>query len=487
MVFFRDQAPIRNGSSRTPPRIPPEIWRLVFRTVIGDDEDALNPRPVFPTPYEARNPDINRQFEVYNLQLSVKRRLVLVSKHWRNMTCDMLYECVRIRSLVKLHAMLQFLEDNSKHVRSPDDASKPGLQPYGWYIRHLHITFHHVKQPSPRLQKNIQTTCYSVLKHCNNLRDLELVWNQDPRGLPVALTSEILHNHNHSMQYLRLREYRCASLLNLELGRLDNVGVLILQTHSIVRTDTIDDGVTFDLSGIYLPSLHTLEVRGLERFVSLVLDKMSRSRLPSIRNVCLTTEPINPSSFFDIHGPSLLTLALQALPDDGHSPDLSSIIPRCTNLQHLTIDSCSSIHVSGEPPLEVTTIGINRPFTSWSIGVHSFPSFEATLSAIERAKAPSLKRIRLLHSTKLAFETEYGRWELPDGPSQTWRDSMKRLHDRQVQFEDATGLALDTLVIERPEWIQASPEEEVVVIEDIVEDISELYDIDSGISSDGEE
>lgn len=305
---------------RAPPDLPLELWLEIFQFATYVHR-SVTIKPL--DPFTLKRTSTNAMgANTPALAMRTKLALVMVSKSWRQVAVQMLYEHVVIRSPTRADAVLRALMSSNHNTDSPIDKSR-----YGQWTRHIEIYTY------SRGTANLQylKILFCIFQLCPNLRVLSGTWIHP---LPLDFLNCISRLYGHSLQGLYWNEQ---------------------------RPQEVADFCTL-AAPEYLASFRTLRVLDLRHFVGVDLSKRDKSAprhslplvedliisthtrslamasalsLPSLRNVTMKT-PISGvpdihqiSIFLQVHGHSLITVDLPS-PSPDSEPEPDSTLSRRT-------------------------------------------------------------------------------------------------------------------------------------------------------------
>lgn len=337
------------------------------------------------------------------LAMRTKLVLVLVSKAWRSVALQMLYEYITIRSPARANSILQVLEQSRRPQPASETVETPGPG-YGQWTRHIEVfTFARGAGSINYLQ-----VIFKILCLCPKLRILSGRWIHP---LPIEFlngVSGILGPSLSELYWNETKEHGDLNTLTTPtfLGSFNALRILDLR--HFVGTD---------------PSTWTqISIRPVLPLVrDLVISTHSRSleiatmlTLPSLRNLTLRTPTWDSfktetllNLFLKVHGTSLiaidlLTPAADAEPDPDNAiarrtaahinPDIFLVPDLCPNLESFTFPITSpSLAPHIHPSLR--RIGL-RGANSDSLYPDKPSSVKGLLLAIDIKKYPKLELIQ---------------------------------------------------------------------------------------------
>ncbi|KAF8895741.1 hypothetical protein CPB84DRAFT_1782347 [Gymnopilus junonius] len=354
---FIVNTPIRSNvgtkSLRKLPDLPVEVWLEIFqfatyvhRNVTIKPLDPFTPKRTTTNALGANTP---------LSAMRTKLSLVLVSKSWRNVAQQMLYEHIAIRSPPRANIILNAL----KRSRTPKDSENQKTNPnlgYGQFVRHIEVyTFARGSGEISYLQ-----TVFKILNYCPNLRTLSGNWRH---YLPPEFLDAIakLLGPSVSEFYWNERDMSPGMKNNTStaptfVGSFKALRVLDLR--HFVGSDPLS--WTQSSSRPVLPHVQDL----ILSTYSSSLDIAAHLSLPCLRNLFLRTpvwgEKHEPSLqvFLKVHGPSLVVVDLttpsqdtEPIPDSSVPGRAASHIPPdiflspgiCPNLETLVFPVTSPI------------------------------------------------------------------------------------------------------------------------------------------------
>jgi hypothetical protein len=127
--------------------IPPELWLSIFRSAAAEPRDIFGNTPIDMV-WSGTRPWLKDWFSEHDPQYRARKRtrtaLVLVSKYWRSLATEILYECVFLTEEYMLRSFSRTLEDDWQAVpiTYPNRQSCfDGPRHIGERVRCLHIDF----------------------------------------------------------------------------------------------------------------------------------------------------------------------------------------------------------------------------------------------------------------------------------------------------------------------------------------------------------
>ncbi|KDR75114.1 hypothetical protein GALMADRAFT_249027 [Galerina marginata CBS 339.88] len=283
-----------------------------------------------------------------SLAMRTKLALVLVSKSWRNVAVQMLYEHLVIRSPGRALAILTALE----HSQVPEE--KAHRSGFGQWTRHIEIyTFTRGSADILYLQ-----TVFKVLNHCPNLRTLSGNWLHP---LPIQFLDAISTLHGPTLSALYWNDMdstfhsKSPTIATPDfLGSFKSLRVLDLR--HFVGSDQL--------------SWRSSPQPTLPRVQDLILSTHVTSlqiaaflSLPSLRNLTLRTPiwgDVNGGllkSFLKAHGASLISVDLTIPSQDTETDPDNSVLGKTA--PHVPPDFFLSPDVC--PHLETLTFPVTSP------------------------------------------------------------------------------------------------------------------------------
>lgn len=298
---------------------------------------------------------------VPSLSTRTKLSLVLVCRSWRQMTIQLLYEYVVIRSPARATALLDVLR--SSQVSALDDrgnSHQARNAGYGQWTRHIEVYTH--ARGTNELQ--FLQTLFHIFRASPNLRMLSGTWNH---VLPLEFLDVVSKLYGPTLEGLYWNE----------VCLLDNLSVATPQFLASFQLLRILDLRNFTGSAVPDQSAERLLRPSLPKVQDLIISTYPQSltiatalSLPALRNLSVktsTTLPGEPpldllTTFLKMHGSALVSVDIPSpSPDSEPEPD-TSILRR--NLPHINPD------IFLQPGLCPNLISLTFPVTSPPLSAH---------------------------------------------------------------------------------------------------------------------
>jgi hypothetical protein len=345
-----------------------------------------------------------------------KKSLVLVSKSWRNLATELLYEHVALRSntaCVKFLAHLLTLQ----HRSGPDHPL--------WFTKRLDVSITGFDD------RNHDLTGIDVgdifVRPLRSLEILVCATNRDHD--PPFDTHDLLDRCKMTLRHVQLEFTPRFPPTEATISTLNTIEVLSLSfTYPI-----LDASIPFDF-----PCMHTLSMASFE--LASHLRSVAAWRMPSLRRV--TIESIlkldeRSLLFFETHGSTITYLNLH----HSTAPNLPPILARCHMLQHLVLPYRGLFDSLVPHP---TLMRISVPAECWRLAETKevsrlVPTVENLLRTILQMKNAPLTSVRLLSWWSGVFGTRT--WSR--GEIQSWSKVVELYGWNGIRLEDADGALLD--------------------------------------------
>jgi hypothetical protein len=369
---FTIATPIRvdlQKQPRLPPDLPLEIWLEIFQfaTYVHHDVtiaplDPFTPKHTVTNAMGANTP---------SLAMRTKLALVLVSKGWRRIAIQILYQTLSIRSPARANVILQTLEHSRLPVTSPSELEVTTTLGYGQYVRHVVVlTF-------TRGSKDIQylQLVFRILRLCPNLRILSGRWIHT---LPVEFLNALS----------RLLGPSLSELYWSERQRLGNLYTL---------TDPASFLGTFQ-------ALRVLDLRDFIGNLSLSWPQSNpKPTLPLVQSLILSSTSTSLEAATLIFMPSLRSLTLRHSTWDDTIEDLLTAFLQ-SHGQSLVMVDLPTHYIDSEPDPNISGLLFRRTGTGIKPGIFLAPDVCPNLEAlvfptnsppIQPHTHPNLRRIGL--------------------------------------------------------------------------------------------
>ncbi|KAK7036296.1 t-SNARE coiled-coil-like proteiny domain-containing protein [Favolaschia claudopus] len=413
------------------PSPPPEIWRLIFRfATTSQAAYAIDYLPFQPV---QEYQETNSSLEEEALRLQTCLALVLVSRSFRDVAVEFLYEDVKIYDARGLASFMSGLS------RSAADASSAeGSSSYGSYVRRLEVphrrsTFsstdphqHHSPFPTHPIPCDPSTPSLSdILLLCPRLQilvrpclrlDAESIafWASLVRTPVVAPLTHLMRLEWHESE-LDSRFYGFNNTLRLRelVSRAPNLRYLFLSSD---RQNSLAD--------LCLPSsLRTLRINRSHFHSTPPSSSASRKPLlksrchaptlgsiPNFRNLVLhTTLPASLLSFVSAVGQHLRVLELAFAPQMIFSSNqMQRLLASCPVLEEL-VYALGAPEISPLPldvPSSVKRVRLKINPDEWN---PCKPVLRAQLEVLEGPSFPELREVILHDSSRWLMRREVGR------------------------------------------------------------------------------
>jgi hypothetical protein len=311
-------------------RLPTELWRYIIQLAASEPNEVFDTCPQQPNtesvlrkwPTSAGLFYTTKEKAEYWTRMQLKMAVSLVSKSWRSLSIDLLYEHVTFRTRHAFLLFLRILEDDWKrverHNRLTDQSSQ--LHHIGSFVKRLFLLY-----PKEDSYAKIPTTSYSF----GNLEILAAWRPPDDPDITVLLNT-ILRESSSSLRYIGYIEREDLQTVPVNLQSCSALEIFCLLYTGYKQVDYTQ------FSPVSLPRLHTLEIG--QGNAKGIFKWLSRCSMPSLRGVQigpLTYELADDVvQFYRLFGPNLRILHL------GWSTphNLNVLLDLCPSLQSLTLD-----------------------------------------------------------------------------------------------------------------------------------------------------
>ncbi|OCB88489.1 hypothetical protein A7U60_g4397 [Sanghuangporus baumii] len=440
------------------PRLPTELWREIFvhatRVVGGYDTS-------YESPFEKS--EISNGYAYFLRQLKenhrTKQALCLVSKTWRALAFDLIFEYLFLQEAYDWSKLAEALEESKLKQRGR------GGHGMGWYCKRIEIYTHSWTQ-------ELGVAAARVVRCCPNLRVLAVGALEETGGVPVELIQAVFESCPGAIRSLdwtcdigadQTTEMFC---LISKAAKLQSLFLCVQQDLDASHAEKIDA-----IGSLTLPELHTIELVSPEFDPSDVLLVMAAWKLPGLRQLvlCGQTDLSFAHCFFEAHGPSLSTLEFDYAGESDPEPAFQSVLPQrgpemlfahCPNLTELILQAhwASSQALPGHPKIErIGLRGLHLHAGSQTRnrggGLALRPEHDAEQRAIlqalraafpilvDRARFPSIKSVRLLDFDQSRFRS------IPWRASRVahWAFWVKRFERLGIRLEDHAGDLIEVI------------------------------------------
>ncbi|KAF8973021.1 hypothetical protein BDZ97DRAFT_1778816 [Flammula alnicola] len=348
-VFVTPVRPELEKIPRTPPDLPLEIWLEIFQFATYVHQN-ITIKPL--DPFTPKHTTTNAMgANTPSLAMRTKLALVLVSKPWRRVAVQMLYEHIVIRSPARANVILQTLECSQPHQSSEVQEAK--ALGYGQWTRHIEVyTFSRGSGDIRYLQ-----TLFKIFRLCPNLRMLSGRWLHN---LPIEFLNGLSGLLGPSLSGLYWNEQ------NTALHQNATTGPAFLASFRSLRVLDLRHFIGSDPSSWpqsepkpTLPLLQDLILSTHPRS----LEVATMLCMPSLRNLTLRTPILDDESqellkaFLIVHGQRLVTVDLPTPSADSEPDPDNAFLRRIA--AHLNPDILLAPDVC--PNLETLTFPVTSP------------------------------------------------------------------------------------------------------------------------------
>jgi hypothetical protein len=421
------------------PLLPSELWQTVFRIAAGEPSTTFDtsPLPSFSTTPRAWNTPArpynwDPEYKEYFQRIDTKCQIVLVSRHWRNLALDLLYEYVVLTTTPALLSFMYALEAGWRRPQKGNEESSSGSSRYGgWFTKRLNISFRAVDSS---LRTNIQKMA-PAFRLCDNLDILDINYHADgvdPRDNEFC-HSPILHEIICVGSRLRCIRWKSLASQSYHLFQLLQNNSQSLEALPFALADEPPPRNFTPLSGITFPKVHSLDIAYIRRFDSWLPD----CNFPALKELHVT--PSMVFQLFTSYAPNITTLDL-----DSANPATITIEPSLWNslealiLTHVDLPWLPNKRRYNLPP--IANIGIY-----WNIGFRScdlcdtddlvelMNNFTNTLHATRWSE---LKCVRFV-DVQVEHLTTHNVWR--ESQMEQWEEWIEKWASVNIRFEFGDG------------------------------------------------
>ncbi|EIW83396.1 hypothetical protein CONPUDRAFT_164354 [Coniophora puteana RWD-64-598 SS2] len=396
-----------------------EIWLEIFRfaTHLPDAKTISQPNPF------ARKQPLGSVLNLSNplTSMRTKTSIVCVSRAWRLVATEILYEDLEIRSLHHAQKLLKCLIESDRAAPAYPRPTDGLHQSNGLCAKHLFVS------PTLRDRMPYLKCIFDIMQQCPNVRFLNIVWDQSLppafldslarlygrslRGLHIgadddldrSLRSRVRHPVHHVQLEYQQQNVPEKVLTPLYVARFTNLSVLDVRKVLWVE---MDGNPTEEIS---MPSLHELILSNDSDSLTFA----SRLTLPSLRRVHMSlrfdisyddTHLTCLTQFLEKHGRNITELDIKPLIACRRPPSptarIAQYLEHCPRLEQIVYSAHDErIETLSTPHHALRRIGIrdidwrelsHNPRSVVSAGV------KALLRSFDRDLTPNLDVVRTL-------------------------------------------------------------------------------------------
>lgn len=307
---------------RMPPDLPLELWLEIFQFATYVYQD-VSVKPLDPfTPKQTTTNALGANTP--SLAMRTKLAIVQVSRAWRRVALQTLYQHVVIRSPSRANAILKALQSSPLHMTDLSEVEQLSMPRYGQYVRHIEVfTFTRGSKDIKYLQ-----LVFQIIQLCPDLRMLSGRWIH---ALPTEFLNGLSALLGPSLSELLWSERQS------QMNQNTNTSLQFLNSFQALRVLDLRHFVGSKPSSwperganLCLPLVQSLIISSNPRS----LDAATRFELPSLRNLTMLTsasENMRDSlrNFLKAHGKSLVMIDLPH-PSVDSEPDPDNALSRRT-------------------------------------------------------------------------------------------------------------------------------------------------------------
>jgi hypothetical protein len=407
--------------------IPIELGRMILRSAV-DSDGALDTSVIPPLEVLTRDPSFSLSYARHDLSINdsglsrnIRRKMGFVSKRFRAIAKDIIYEHIRISFFGSLKRFERFLTLEARRCKDGQEGERPA----GTFVKRLdykRYSYAETKE-NPLL--------HSIIRLCPNLEVLNMYVDESWDGSnPLSETTISFDSgFGRRLRHLRWDEALMGSCIPF---------LPILHQFGIIEALILSLKVGEFPGTLCLPRLHTLEAMGDSLSLRPFIVAATSWSLPALAHVTLSLdgEPgdaisstdLNP--FLDAFGPNILFLALRL------EPDLRYVLAACPALQHLVLT------INGNTfPAQLNPVGCDHHSlvrvtidAEWGPEILSPDEWEQILQEhmnfFLKMHRPALRYLRyIIFSRQTTSYRDLG----------MWRRWMKRFAEDGIRFEDGFG------------------------------------------------
>lgn len=365
--------------------LPPELWKII----IGFATES------YPAPLSIHNmvssdsfssPILtdHQSFLLYRQSLRYKLKCSCVSRSWRSISTQYLFETVWIKSQSQAKKLAQELHRDNAVGRDLAGC-------VGWWVRSIFIDANHLDGST---EIDIITKCPRLVRYRNMRQGVATSHSAALTKLfphtsePTTFNSVIIHREPVKLLDWTDCHRRCFNQFfqfetQLIASRLSRLECLILKSPPGMVTQ--DYGSQHPSFPLYLPSLKMLRVLGLEELAQTLSWEMPSLKMVSMTSLCCQDEdPVatHSKAFLDVHGCKIEELEIS---DNFPLYDLDMNVV-CPNVHTLRLSpnkfarwslpvfrKCRVKHLL---LLDTEKWLSGRGLNSWSLALEQFPCLE---------------------------------------------------------------------------------------------------------------
>jgi hypothetical protein len=443
-----------------PFRIPPEIFATIFRLAAGEPFYTFDTSPLPPFSEEGRSwstslPD--QRSKQRKERARTRTRLVLVSKLWRSLALELLYESVMLKLPYSLCKFVRALHSDITFTTAHNELlPTQRISPVSWFVRRLEIRL----GSSYNTFAQLDDGSLEVLSLLSNVNVLILRTNGgiiSTNGGPSELEMSRTLAHKIVRSGCRIAHYEADFNPSLDSHILQFTS----STLEVARLICDDPPKIDTKSSLSLPHVHRLELRVMSYSTEhLILRWFAECQLPSLRRLrfelylAISLLEYQPGTilqqFWSALGQYVTFLDVNGISWSGSRIGLRNILRSFPSLQKLVNSPRDQPGERFPNHLNLVQIdvvmgvfhrldGIMHPpsvstTSEWKFSmnglIHGFiMKPEATLSG------HCLERVRLIDISKAGFGDS--RWRQAD--LATWQIWIDQFRDAKVRLEFSSG------------------------------------------------
>ncbi|KAJ7291765.1 hypothetical protein C8J57DRAFT_1445208 [Mycena rebaudengoi] len=455
------------------PDLPAELWTHVFD--LAADEDVIFQYALPSVMAESawfknvfgkwmlRSPQDALDL-IQRRSYATKKAIVATCKTWRSLGAEFLFRCLFFNNPARLQTVCVILDSSASSTKNSS---------IGWWTRRIHLTRYYASATRGTTAQSLQDALISIIRHCPNLEIFIVDWPM--AGATFGAVADALATYTKALRTLHVNVP--SSALPKIIWALDSLPSILAAHIELEKSVPADDdeatttdethlGAAGDIH-LRLPALQQLALRG---HVQEFLEQATGWALPALRHLSLDcgmlrTDLPDAPAFLAAHGAHLLLLDLNAVPALP-LPHILAACPALTTLAFnadwrlLTPDADDIDDADPPPPLahdRLASVGLHGLAYAFGVGygaAHVDPltallvcgANDRALSALcERARFPSLRRVRVLSRGLLADLDEANGPRAEGGGMERWERWWEACRRAGVRLEDCTGGLLGEL------------------------------------------
>jgi hypothetical protein len=350
--------------------LPPEILSYIFRLAAGEPSHTFDTSPLPPLSEERRSWTPRSEDDEYGERAQTRTSLVRVSKFWRSVALELLYESVTVKRplstlpdpsfshSMRLNPVSSFLNalyrDQSAtklHNATYDDPQQQ-VTPATHFIRRLDI------HPISYWDRSFISD-HNALQFSGKFHNLSILIMTNAVEPPAGFIAQIVLKSGCPLRHF---ETHCRKSWSAEIIRK------VASTLEFVSFNCKDQSYSYSDSDMVLPftlpHVHTVEISDIDEEDFSIILWFKKCHFPSLQRLFFQPNRwMNPDtnairSLYHVVGRTVTILDVRTIGDTGYYSGFAIILRSFPLLQELTIH-CTAISV-----MDLDDTGLFRPHSS---------------------------------------------------------------------------------------------------------------------------